>query len=193
MRTDLDTILTPGQKKGSVRMTGAGTVTKTDGTDGRILVKLKPDGLIDIFDDEHLIVEVDGGAVPMRITDVKRRGDRSATIELANIKTADQARHLVGCRVLGLDERDEDEDSDDLEMGSLIGFTINDPSTGEVGVIEDIDDSVAINPLFVVSTPSGEVLIPAADEFVIDIDEEGKTLTMSLPAGLLNLDDTPEA
>lgn len=192
MRTDLDTILTPGQTTSALRKAVAGAVTKTDGTEGHVLVKLSPDCDMEVFDDDFLFVEVNGGIVPMRMTDVKRRGDRSATIALGNIATESQAKALVGCKVYGTPDDDEEGD-DDLDMASLTGYTVIDEAAGEIGVIQDIDDSVAANPLLVVSTPEGETLIPAADEFVVDVDDENQVITLRLPDGLLNIDDAPEA
>lgn len=193
MRTDLDTILTPAKADATSRKAAAGSVTKVDGTEGHVLVKLSPDCDMDVFADDFLFVEVNGGIVPMRMTDVKKRGDRSATVALSNVDTESQARALVGCRVFGTPDEDESEEDDDLDMTSLIGYTVVDEAAGRIGVIADIDDSVAANPLLVVDTPEGETLIPAADEFVVSVDDDNRTITLSLPEGLINLDDAPEA
>lgn len=192
MRTDLDTILTPSREPDTTRKVAAGAVTKSDGTEGHVLVKLSPDCAMDIFADDFLFVEVNGGVVPMRMTDVKRRGDRSATVALANVATERQAKALVGCRVYGTPEDDDCVDEGDCDMASLIGYAVVDETAGPIGEIEDIDDSVAANPLLVVSTREGEALIPAADEFVVSVDDKSRTLTLRLPEGLLNLGDAPE-
>lgn len=192
MRTDLDTILTPGRPSVAIRKVAAGTVTKSDGTEGHVLVKLSPDCDIDIFADDFLFVEVNGGLVPMRMTDVKRRGDRSATVALGNIATERQAKALVGCKVYGTPEEGDDDGEYDSDMASLIGYAVVDETAGPIGVVDDIDDSVAANPLLIVRSPQGEALIPAADEFVVSVDDKSRTLTLRLPDGLLNLGDAPE-
>lgn len=193
MRTDLDTILTPARAKNAMRKVAAGTVTKSDGTEGHVLVKLTPDCDIDVFADDFLFVEVNGGIVPMRMTDIKRRGDRSATVALANVVSESQAKALVGCKVDGTPDEGEPDGEDVPDMSSLVGYNVVDETAGLIGPIEDIDDSVAANPLLVVRTPDGETLIPAADEFVVAVDDELRTLTMRLPEGLLNIGDAPEA
>lgn len=192
MRTDLDTILTPGRIGDNLRKVAAGTVTKSDGTEGHVLVKLSPDCDMDVFANDFLFVEVNGGIVPMRMTDVKRRGDRSATVALGNIATERQAKALVGCKVYGTPEEGDDGEEGDNDMASLIGYTLVDETSGPVGVVGDIDDSVAANPLLIVRTTQGEALIPAADEFVVSVDDKARTLTLRLPEGLLNLGDAPE-
>ena len=54
-------------------------------------------------------------------------------------------------------------------------------------IIEGVDDSTA-NILFSVITESGEeFLIPATDDFVEEIDDEKREITMNLPDGLLDM------
>ena len=56
-----------------------------------------------------------------------------------------------------------------------------------IGTIEGVDDSTA-NILFSVITESGEeLLIPATDDFVEEIDDEKREITMNLPDGLLDM------
>ncbi len=191
MRTDINTIISRGADQTKLKLVEVGAVTKVDGAEGHVLVKLKPDSEIDVFDDEFLLVEVNGGIVPMRIDDAKRRGERSATIALNNVTTVAQAQYIVGGKVYG--ESGEGEEGDeDYEMTSLTGYTIIDTTLGKIGIITDIDDTVAVNPLFVVDGPEGEILIPASDDFVEMVDDDARTITMNLPAGLVDIDAAPE-
>ncbi len=192
MRTDLESIIShSGDAK--EQLAKVGTVTKVDGQEGHVLVKLRPDcDPDDVFDSDFLLVEINGGIVPMRMDSVTRRGDRSATVALANIQSVSQAQIVVGCDVFASVGDDDAEDDDDAE-GSLVGYEVVDQTLGHIGVITDIDDTVAANPLFVVDAMSGEILIPAAEDFVVAVDDESKTLTLNLPEGLVNLDDAAEA
>ncbi len=191
MRTDINTIISRGADQTKLKLVEVGAVTKVDGAEGHVLVKLKPDSEIDVFDDEFLLVEVNGGIVPMRIDDAKRRGERSATITLNNVTTVAQAQYIVGGKVYGeCDEREEGDD--EYEMTSFTGYTIIDTTLGKIGVITDIDDTVAANPLFIVDGAEGEILIPASDDFVEEVDDDARTITMNLPAGLVDIDAAPE-
>lgn len=191
MRTDINTIISRGADQTKLKLVEVGAVTKVDGVEGHVLVKLKPDSEIDVFDDEFLLVEVNGGIVPMRIDDAKRRGERSATITLNNATTVAQAQYIVGGKVYGeCGEREEGDD--EYEMTSFTGYTIIDTTLGKIGVITDIDDTVAANPLFIVDGAEGEILIPASDDFVEEVDDDARTITMNLPAGLVDIDAAPE-
>lgn len=188
MRTDLDSILTTEKiKNNTLRpLDEVGAVTKTDGTDGEVLVKLAPGTDADeIFDADHLLVRVAGGVVPMRINSVTRRGDRAATVSLAHIDSARQAEFIVGCKVCAEPDEDYEEEED-----TIVGYELIDVNAGPVGVIDDIDDTVAANPLFVVTRPDGsEILIPAADELIRGVDDDQRTVTMDVPAGLIDAAD----
>ena len=55
-------------------------------------------------------------------------------------------------------------------------------------MISDYIDS-PMNPLFELRIDGQEVLIPAVDEFVTEIDIEQKVVVFELPEGMLSLND----
>ena len=73
-----------------------------------------------------------------------------------------------------------------------IGYNILDVSGKKIGEITAIDDSTE-NILFCIeSANSGEeILIPLSDDFIEEINDNNKTITMNLPEGLLDLDSAP--
>ena len=77
------------------------------------------------------------------------------------------------------------EDDDQVPIDYFIGFKaiIN----GINGNIVDIDDSTA-NLLFVIDTcDDRQLLIPAVEEFITDIDNKNNIITMEVPQELLDL------
>lgn len=53
--------------------------------------------------------------------------------------------------------------------------------------IIDLDDTTD-NYLFIIETPDGRnVMVPVADEYVVDIDTENRIITLDLPDGLLDI------
>ncbi len=60
---------------------------------------------------------------------------------------------------------------------------------GEIGTITDIDEST-INTLFLLKRKENdnEIIIPASDDFITDIDSEKKILYVDLPSGLVDID-----
>lgn len=62
---------------------------------------------------------------------------------------------------------------------------------GHLGEVTDVDDST-LNTLFIVDRQGEELLIPAQEDFIVDIDQQHKVITVDLPQGLLNLDEAEE-
>ena len=63
---------------------------------------------------------------------------------------------------------------------------------GELGEVVEVD-TATVNTLFVVEQEDGEeLLIPAQEEFIVEINQEKKLITVELPEGLLNLEDLEE-
>ncbi len=81
----------------------------------------------------------------------------------------------------------------DQQQGSgLVGFNVVDEQAGLVGVVVDVLENPA-HPLLEVR-PQAEgaqqaesVFIPLVEEFIVEVDAEANTLSMSLPEGLLDL------
>ena len=81
----------------------------------------------------------------------------------------------------------EYDDDEGVYAGDLVGYRATDHDT-DIGEIVAIDDNTE-NVLFVVARGDGhnDVLIPAVDEMIEDIDHEKKILRFNLPQGLLDI------
>jgi 16S rRNA processing protein RimM len=80
----------------------------------------------------------------------------------------------------------EAEESDGL--ASLNGFMLTDINSGFSGTIT----SVLQNPgqlLAVVNAPGGEIFVPLHPDLIVRIDRKRKSIEMSLPEGLVKLND----
>lgn len=141
------------------------------------------DTLPEEFDPEQepLFVEIDSLEVPLWCDSIEYRGAKGANIQFADFDTPRRAEELVGKELY---IRCEEEQSDEFYMEDLIGFAVE---AAELrGEITDYYDS-EINPLFGIDFGKGEVLVPAAEEFIAHIDFEKRKIKMVLPEGLLDL------
>ena len=76
---------------------------------------------------------------------------------------------------------DVQEDGDStLTWQDLVGWTIEDESSGILGTIDNIDEST-INTL---ATLNDGRLLPLHEDFIIDIDENSRVLHVNLPFAL---------
>lgn len=131
---------------------------------------------------EPLMVEIDSLDVPLWCDKFERRGVSGANVLFADFDTPRRAEELIGKELFMTFE--EEEESDEFFMEDLIGFKV---LAGKFnGEIVDYYDSEH-NPLFGVDFGEGEHLIPAAEEFIANINFEKQTIKMILPEGLLEL------
>lgn len=171
-----------------------GKVSKIYGNNGRLSLTLYDTFPQDFSTEEPLFVDIDALAVPLFCDFFTRRGKSSATVEFADIDTEFRASELVGKELfmLGFEEIEEiDEVDDRLYLEDMVGWKVRidemNPREAYHGqIVEFIDGQ---NPLFNIEmTESGlTVLVPAVEEFMVEIDTDSQTLGISLPEGLLDL------
>lgn len=138
------------------------------------------------FDPQNdpLFVRIEELDVPLWCDRFERRGATGALVEFADWDTARRAAELVG-RELFAEAAAEASDGE-FYMADLIGFAAD--VDGRRGEVTDYYDSEA-NPLLGVTLDGREYLVPAVEEFIAGIDFEGRRLRMTLPDGLLTLND----
>lgn len=132
--------------------------------------------------EDPLFVEIGSLAVPLYMDSFERRGVSGANVRFADFDNTRRAEELIG-KELFVEECVE-EDDDEFYMEDLIGFRVE---AGKLrGEITDFYDS-EMNPLFGVDFGQGERLIPAAEEFIAQIDFDKGIIRMVLPEGLMEL------
>ncbi len=159
-----------------------GKLRKPHGTRGEIQCTLINDWL-DAAEPEFLVLEIDNILVPFYLEEYRYKNDETVLLTFEDITSEEQAARLAGSRVF-LHKNHLPEDAEvTLAPTSLIGYTVIDTEQGNLGTITDIDTST-INTLF--SLSSGAIF-PAHDDFVVDINTDTHTLTVTLPEGMLSL------
>lgn len=161
-----------------------GTLGKPHGVKGEIAFSFEDD----VFDREEadcLFIMIDGLLVPFFIEEYRFSSDVMALMKFEGIDSLEQAMSLTGCEVYY--PRDHEDDDYTVSKAELNGFKLIDAASERVvGTIQALDDSTA-NLLFVVSTDRGELLIPASHELIKKIDKQQQTITVEIPAGLLEI------
>ncbi|MCI9286265.1 MAG: 16S rRNA processing protein RimM [Muribaculaceae bacterium] len=171
----------------SAEIAEAGRFNKPHGIKGEISATLDVD--VDLSRVKCIILDVDGIFVPFFITSVRPKTADTYLITLDGIDSEQKAKAFTlrpfWVLLSDLPEDDDDEDSDGFYAADLIGYRVSDRDFGDIGTIEDIDDTT-VNVLFVVATPAGtEVLLPVADEFILFIDPEKRVIGTAYPDGIL--------
>ena len=159
-----------------------GRLGKSHGVRGEISF-LFDDDVFDRVDADYLILDIDGILVPFFIEEYRFRSDATALMKFEGIASQERARELTGCDVY-FPRNLAVGDDDSISWSAIVGFNIIDASTNKsIGRISSIDDST-LNILFCLEDGH---LIPASEDLITQIDQQARTITMHLPAGLLDL------
>ncbi|MEG1643253.1 MAG: ribosome maturation factor RimM, partial [Bacteroidales bacterium] len=129
---------------------------------------------------------IDGIFVPFFIEDYRFRSDTAALIKFEDIDDDTSARVLINREIYFPKKHIVHEDIGEEPADYFLGYKVV-VSGRYLGDITEIDDTTA-NVLFTVVAGDGrDYLIPATDDFVENIDEEGKIINMNIPEGLLDI------
>lgn len=168
-------------------------VGKSFGTRGELTMTIYDTFPTDFTMEEPLFVYIDKLVVPLFFQSFERRGQRGSVVSFADFDTPLRAAELIG-RELLIFEQDQpralslggDEEGDEIYLEDLVGYEASFEGYDAKGeIIDFVDDD--FNPLFTVDIDGQEVLIPAADELIVEFDTEQRTILFALPEGLLEL------
>lgn len=164
-----------------------GKITKAHALKGELNFQFTDD-VWDRVESEYLICEVDGILVPFFLEEYRFRSDTTALVKFEDLDSADAVQFLVNSDVYFEKKYQEELDEDEVSLNYFIGFTMIDGDDDSViGEIIAIDDNTE-NWLFIVELPNGEeVMVPAHEEFISEINQEEQKMIMDLPIGLLDL------
>lgn len=170
-------------------------VGKNFGTHGELTINLYDTFPSDFTIEEPLFVYIDKLVVPLFFDSFERRGQRGAVGAFADFDTPYRAAELIGKELfmgladdlLGIEPAvDDDDDDDELYLEDMVGYAATFEGNELEGEIVDFEDS-EWNPLFIVAIGDKEVMIPAADDFIVEFSIERKSVRFDLPDGLLDL------
>lgn len=173
-------------------LTKAGVFTRTHGVKGELSALLDIDpGFFDGHD--CFICMEEGIPTPFFIESFRPKGSHASLIKPCDVDSESDAKLFVG-KSIYIDKRaylvylDENPDTEGEYASDLVGWNVSEASDGTlIGEIAEVNLDTA-NPLFIVRRPDGEeVYIPVAEEFITEVDEENRMLSMRLPEGLLDL------
>jgi len=109
---------------------------------------------------------------------------RTALISFKGVTDHDQAEALIGAELLIPETELPELDADTFYWFELIGIEVYTREDEYLGRIESIFPTGS-NDVYVVKDKQKEILVPALDSVVIDIDLEHKRMRVDLPEGLV--------
>lgn len=162
-----------------------GQIIKTNGFEGSVVVKLEKRFIENIPEMESVFLETDGRPVPFFIEWSEYTGSDILRLKFDGYDSLQKVEEFRGCKVFLTDIFEEVQPEDDYQI--LTGFSVFDRGEKKIGVIKEI----IVNPgqvLLSVESPQGnEILIPMHEDLIVGINDAGKTITMDIPEGLIEI------
>ncbi|WP_456096355.1 ribosome maturation factor RimM [Phocaeicola coprophilus] len=161
-----------------------GIINKPHGVKGEVSFTFTDDIFDRVEDCDYLVLLLDGILVPFFIEEYRFRSDNVALVKFEGIDSTEKARTLTNVEVY-YPVKFMDDQEDISSWNYFIGFRVEDIHHGCLGTVVDVDDAT-MNVLFVIENGDEEVLLPAHEEFILDIDRKKKILKVDIPDGLLD-------
>ena len=161
-----------------------GIINKPHGVKGEVSFTFTDDIFDRVEDCDYLVLLLDGILVPFFIEEYRFRSDNVALVKFEGIDSTEKARTLTNVEVY-YPVKFMDDQEEISSWKYFIGFRVEDIHHGCLGTVVDVDDAT-MNVLFVIENGDEEVLLPAHEEFILDIDRKKKILKVDIPDGLLD-------
>ena len=163
-----------------------GKIVKKYSFKGELLVKLDSEDP-EIYEQmESVFVELHHNLIPFFITHAQLHKTQLLRIKFEDVDSEQEADTLVGASLYLPLEVLPKRTGNAFYYHEVIGFTVIDTSHGKLGPITRINENPA-QALFEVNYKGRTVLIPITDAFLKTVDRAQKTITLTLPDGLLDL------
>ena len=162
-----------------------GYISKTRGLKGEVQLFFE-------FDDyqalelDVLFLQQSGKLVPYFVDRIKVLPNRTAYVFLEDVDHIDKAQPLVRKQVYLPNDKRPERHPDDFRMTDLKGYTVVDKTHGTLGEITEVHQYPQ-QYVAAVMHKGNEVLFPLTDEWILAIDQEGKSLDVDLPDGLIDI------
>lgn len=166
-----------------------GLFNKPHGIHGELQFTFTDDIFDRVDDCDYLVCLLDGIYVPFFMEEYRFRSDSTALVKLEGVDTAERARMFTNVEVYFPVKHAEEAEEGELTWNFFIGFHMKDVNHGSLGEVVDVD-TATINTLFVVEREDGEeLLVPAQEEFMVEINQQKREIIVELPDGLLHLEE----
>jgi 16S rRNA processing protein RimM len=163
-----------------------GTITRSHGTKGSVLLRLRNIKPEDIKKRESVFVDVDGLLVPFFIDEFKTATNDSVILKFGNIDSETEARSFAGSEVFISPHQIKISRKSKAEINSLKGYTVIDKKLGFIGKAGEMA-GISNNPLIEIVHGGGKWLLPFHEDIILEINVQKREILIEAPEGLFEI------
>ncbi|MEN8230810.1 MAG: ribosome maturation factor RimM [Bacteroidota bacterium] len=164
----------------------AGKISKPYGLQGRVNMILDPEAGKHIEIDNPLFINIDGQRVPFFVEDFEPVSLDQAIVKFEFINSVEEAREVSGCEVYLDPSQKSASKSGMKDYSAAVGYDAFDQDVGYLGKITDFIQH-DMNPVLMVDYKGKELMVPAVDELIQQINHKERSIYFHLPEGLTTL------
>ena len=163
-----------------------GRLGKPWGHRGELTVHLENCDLDDLVHAGCLFVDIDGQKVPFFFSDLHDKGRVGVLVKFEDFNDPASASILVGNDLFAPPGLLADGSDESWDPEEFIGLLVRDEEHGELGEVVGMEGTDR-NPVLVIQQGGQEVMVPIADDIILGIDPEDRSLLVRTPPGLIEL------
>jgi 16S rRNA processing protein RimM len=169
----------------AMSMIPVGRLHKTFGAHGELLLTLYGDSP-ELSQKAPVFISVDGLEVPFYIKSITHKNGRFVVV-FDDMECEALAQELVGKEVFIEKAGKRNAAASPADDELMLGYTFEDAELGVIGKFTQRFDYPG-NPVLQLTTEQGkEILIPDNPRFILSVDKKRKTVSVSLPEGLIEV------
>ena len=161
------------------------TLTRPFGLKGELCAFFDTDNPERYTQLDALFLDLDGEKIPYTVEHIAYRGNNQFVIKFDGIGP-NECREFAQVELYLPLSQLPPLDGNRFYFHEVIGFTVIDERLGEIGTCQDFLE-VSNNPIMQVNHNGTEILIPASQQFVTQVDRENRILHVSTPEGLVEI------
>lgn len=163
-----------------------GYISKSQGFKGGLIAFFDVDDSRKYSKLDYILVDLHGALTPFYLETINLKDKNFVQLKIEGIDSAEAANELAGNEIfLPLEKLPKLKDGE-YYLHDLVGMTVVDATTGEVGIVEKVLD-YSNNPLLQIMQNTDEILVPLIDNFVKKVDNTAKTIYIDVPKDLLDI------
>jgi 16S rRNA processing protein RimM len=162
-----------------------GKVSRINGYDGSVTVKLEKFFLDNIPEIESVFLEINNKPVPFFISFSEYSGGDILKLKFDGYESFEKVSEFTGCNVFLTTINEEETQAD--KPDNILGFKIISGDKNLIGTVKEIIQNPGQDLLKIISPEKKEILIPFHEDLIAGFDEKEKTIMVELPEGLTDL------
>jgi 16S rRNA processing protein RimM len=162
-----------------------GRISRINGYDGSVTVKLEKDFIENIPELESVFLEIHGKPVPFFISASEYSGSDILRIRFDGYDSYEKINEFNGCKVY-LTVYDPDI-TPEIRNGNINGFQVYIEEKELLGTVTEVIRNPGQDLIKIVSPQNKEILVPFHKDFIVKTDLKNHFIELILPEGLIEL------